>query len=302
MKLSAEQLVAVELCPRRMAWSNRYSALRVSPVRALYMALDAGLRTEKDPEKAAENELLSLAANPGLDVTGGDTYAIAMHHAKVAGLLSVALRSTTTQPWKPVTEVPLGEDTWQSACYDMGDGKARRIALVDRWSDDRKQQEIYGWRTIGEACALDQPIYLTAVTIGSAHDKRRHSPWTRCYRHPRNRTYRMMRKTSEEDFSQTWKREWREDAGISTDDWLAQMKRDGCMTDLVHTVQVPVPARRGDYLADMVRLAGEMSAANDAPRFSGCFGWNTCPFTVVCHGSKTPAVPETYGFRIKPAL
>ena len=290
--ISAEQLIAIELCPRRHTWSNRYAALRISPVRALYIALDAGLRAEKDPERSAENEFLGLAANPGLDITGGNVYAICLHHAKLAGLLAVALRSISSGPWKPFP----GTDSWQSACYDIGDGKARRIALVDRWSDDRKQQEIYGWRTIGEACALNQTILLTAVVIGAAQDKHRHSPWTRCYRHPRNRTFRMKRKSSEEDFSHTWQRVWREDSGISTEDWLRKMKDDGCMTDLVHTVQVPVPVRRDDYLKEMKRLTAEMEYGDESPRFAGCFGWNTCPFVSVCHGNKE-ALPENYGFR-----
>ena len=156
--MTAEDLVTYELCPRRDKWSKQYDALRISLVKALYLALDAGLRTDKDPEKAAENAFVALAARPGLDFTGHDVYAVAMHYAKLAGILAAALRSTTSKPW---TRYP-SPDGWESACYDMGDGKSRRIALVDRWSDDRKQQEITGWRTIGEVCKLDQTIYVTA--------------------------------------------------------------------------------------------------------------------------------------------
>jgi hypothetical protein len=169
---------------------------------------------------------------------------------------------------------------------------------VDRWSDDRKQQETFGWRTVGEASVLNQPVLLTAVTIGASQTGRRHSPWSRCYRHPRNNTFRMQRKTSEEDFSQSWRREWREDSGISTEKWLKQMRDDGCMTDLVHTVQVPPPARRKDYLVQIERLAGEMGRPDESPRFAGCFGFNPCPFIAVCHGTKAPD-PGNYGFRLR---
>ena len=293
---SAEKLVAYELCPRRFRWSSSYSAFRVSPIRALYMGLDAGLRSEKDPERAAENEVLALAATPGLDLTGENVYGVAMHMAKLAGILATALRSTSSGPWKPYP----GTDTWESACYDLGDGKPRRIALVDRWSDDRKQEEMYGWRSLGEAVALDSTVALTAVVIGSVRDRHRYSHWTRAHQHPRNRLIRFQRKSSTEDFSSTWTPVWREDSSTTTEAWLTQMRKDGCMDDLIHTVKVPVPPRRGDYLAEMDRLAGEMesTAANPPMRLAGCFGFSPCPFGVVCHGTKEPK-PENYNFRLR---
>lgn len=292
--ISAEKIVTLETCPRRFLWIGTYST-RVSPIRALYMALDAGLRTDRDPERAAENELLALASAPGLDVVGGNPYAVAMHHAKLAGILAAALRSAWSEPWTPVEPVPLpGGGEWRSAAYRTGDGQIRRIALVDRWSDDRKQQEISGWRTVGEVCALGKPLLITAVTIGASQDKRRHSAWTRCWRHPRNRTFRFQRKTSTEDFSKTWATAWREDAGISTAEWITQMRADGCMSDLVHTVQVPVPKGREAYLGELARLANEMASLPEVPsmRLAGCHGFSPCPFLGVCPS----ADPEKYGF------
>lgn len=294
MILSAEKIFAYELCPRRFAYTGKYLT-RVSPIRALYMALDAGLRTAKDPERAAENELLALAASPGLDIVGHDIYAVAMSHAKLAGILAAALRSAWSAPWTPVEPVDLPEGhQWQSAAYSTGDGHLRRIALVDRWSDDRKQQECSGWRMIGEVCALEKPILLTAVTIGATQDKRRHSAWTRCWRHPRNRTFRFQRKTSTEDFGSTWVPVWREDSGIPTADWLSQMRSDGCMTDLVHTVQVPVPKGQQAYLAEMTRIAGKLEILPEVPsmRLAGCHGFSPCPFLGVCPESN----PERFGF------
>jgi len=293
---SAERLTSFELCPRRYAWTSAYKSFRVSPIRALFMGLDAGLRSEKDPEKAAENEVLKIAANPGLDLIGDSIYSVAFHHAKLAGVLTAALRSSSDGPWKPFK----GTDTWESACYDLGDGKPRRISLVDRWSDDRQQVEMYGWRSIGEAAALNMPIKLTAISIGAARDRHRYSAWTRAHRHPKNRTIRFKRKTSTEDFGSTWLPVWREDSDVTTEAWLTQMQKDGCMEDLVNTVHIPVPIRRGDYLAEMDRLAGEMESTADNPpmRLAGCFGFNPCQFRNVCHGSKEP-LPEKYGFHLR---
>ena len=36
------------------------------------------------------------------------------------------------------------------------------------------------------------------------------------------------------------------------------MRDDGAITDLVHTVEVPVPRGREAYLEEMKRIAGEM--------------------------------------------
>ena len=84
--INAEMLSTWELCPRRAVWQERYINLRVSIIRALYMALDAGLTTTDDPEKAAENHFLSLSREPGLDILGADVFAVAVHSAKLAGI------------------------------------------------------------------------------------------------------------------------------------------------------------------------------------------------------------------------
>lgn len=292
--ISAENLVQIETCKRRFEWSRKYPT-RISLVGALYSALKAGLLAEKDPDRAAESKYLELAANPGLDIEGHDVYAIAMHHAKLAGVVSAALRSTTSTPWKlfPSTE------NWETACYDMGDGKPRRIALVDRWTEDRATGEIYGWRTMGEACQLNETIYMTAVIIGTSENKHRHSAWTKCFRHPKNWRFRFQ-KRSREDFGEQWAPQWREDSGILTEDWLKRMHEDGCMKDLVHTMIVPVPIRKDEYLSEMSRLTEEMKILRERPpmRLAGCFGFSPCPFITVCHGPK-PHYPSQYGFKAR---
>lgn len=295
--ISAAQLESFERCPRLHHWAPKYENLRVTLMRALYVALHAGLLAENDPETAAVNKFLELAAAPGLDVEGENVYSIAMHHAKLAGIVAAALRSTVTAPWRlfPAT------DTWESACYDMGDGKPRRIVLVDRWSESRKQEEIYGWRTMGEVCSLDRETFITAVTIGPSKDKRRHSAWTKCYRHPISFIPRFKLRDKKQ-FSADWMPQWREDSGVFTADWLKTMHDDGCMTDLVHTMNVPVPTRKDAYLAEMERLASEMVAKRETPpmRLAGCFGFNPCPFVSVCHGS-FPNHPFRQGFKARKA-
>lgn len=295
--LNSERLATWELCPRRYHWQEKYLNLRVSLVRALYMALDAGLRAETDPEKAAENQFLSLARSPGLDIAGEDVYAIAVHHAKLAGILALALRSAWDVPWKAVDPVDLPRGrTWHSALYDAGEDYYRRIALVDSWSDSRRLQEVYGWRTLGEVCAMERTILLHAITIGTSHERRRHSPWTRCYLAPRGNAFRFKRIRAKEGFSGAWRQDWRENMEIPTEDWLTKMREDGCITDLVHTVKVPIPTNKNAYESKMLRMSQQMrQPVGDFPdfRLAGCFGFSPCAFRAVCHGGTTP---EAAGF------
>ena len=305
--ISAERISTSELCPRRAAWQDRYQLNRISVVAALYRALDAGLRG-KDPERSAESEFMGLAAHPGLDVLGRDIYGLAMHHAKLAGIIAVALRSAFAGPWKAVGDSDIGLPTlgavsWRSGLYDAGNGIPRRVVLVDRWSDDRKAAELRSWRTLGEVCALNRPVLVTAVTIGASKDGKRHSAWTKCYQHPKNRTYRFKRKNAAEDFGSNWEPIWRENSEIPTAAWLARMQHDDCMVDVVQTVEAGVPKRREAFLAEMRRATEEMrQPAEEIPpmRLAGCYGFTPCPFLAVCFGTGEP-IPENYNFRRKPS-
>jgi len=308
--LSAERLVAFETCPRKLAWSERYAA-RVSLMAALYRALSAGLKADRHPDQAAANELMTIASNPGLDIYNCNVYAIATHFSWLAAILATALRNAFPAPWSDFPDLDVENPTpapfrWRGGLYDAGDGIPRRIALVDKWSDDRKASEQRGWRTVGEAAVLGVPIAVTAIEIGVSRDKHRLSPWTRCYRHPKNDVFRFRRMNSEEDFSRAWKSEWREDSGISTADWLAKMQHDGCL-DAVQTINVPPPARRGDFLVRMGEISGEIEQSGETPpmRLAGCNDplHGPCAFLKVCFGSRPPS-PELYQFqrRIQPSV
>ena len=304
MSLSAEHLTVVELCPRRAVWTSQY-ATRISLIGALYRALHAGLKAEKNPDQAAANELLGIASNPGLDLIGEGVYAIAVHYSWLAGIISQALRNAFPAPWSDWRVEPptLGLESWRSGLYDAGDGIPRRLVLVDKWSDDRKASERRGWRTLGETVALGRAIAVTAIEIGSSREKHRVSPWTRCYRHPRNDVFRFRRMNSDEDFSHAWKAVWREDSGIPTAEWLARMQHDGVL-DCVHTMNVPPPARRDDFLGRMSEIAEEMKWWEEHPeqtppiRLAGCLDpiRGACAFISVCFGSRL-AQPDLYGFR-----
>lgn len=292
--MNSERLAGHELCPRKQSWSERYVGFRVSLMYALYRAVDAGLTTEGDIERDSQSAFLSLAAKPGLDIQGPDVYAVATNHSKLAAIVSVALRSGGPA-WKRIPPTPL----WTSACYDSGDGQPRRVVLVDHWGVSRQAVEATSWRTIGELVALERPILLTAVEIGTTRQRKRISPWTRAYRHPRNKVCRFRKRDGEESFGGDWEPVWREDCELKTKDWLDLMAKDGCM-DAIKTSRIAVPQRPERYLAEMKRLSGELGS--EAMRLAGCNDRmsGACPFQVVCHGAKD-SDPLRYGFKLRSA-
>lgn len=305
MNVDAEKLSAYDGCPRRSVWQERYQLPRISVVGALYRALDAGLKASEHPDRAAENQFMSLAARPGLAVVGRDVYSLAVHHAKLAAIVTLALRSAFRGPWsvfpaQDEVKVAQEEISWRSGLYDAGNGIPRRIVLVDRWSDERRATELRSWRTLGETSILQRPILVTAVTIGASKDGRRHSAWTKCYRHPRNKVFRFKRKNGHEDFGANWNIEWRENSGIPVEDWLTQMRKDDAIAEHVQTEEAPQHPRSAAFRMEIGRMVHEMKRwkeRSDSPpmRLSGCYAFTPCPFLDVCYGIRG-ATPDVYGF------
>jgi hypothetical protein len=284
--VNAEDLCKYESCPRRLAWSREYLPFRISPIGALYRALDAGLIGKAQDD--AKSSMLKTAAMPGLDIEGADVYDIAVHLGTLANTIVAYLRGNDS-PWKKVEPVRCPFE-WESACYESPDGRLRRIVLVDRWTEERKLEEARSWRTIGEICALSREMLINAIVIGQSYGKRRVSHWARTFTHPKNHGIKFKKKT--ETLSASWKQVWREDWNGTTEDWLYQMQKDECFDDLVFALKVGIPNRQEEFVADMMRIGGEMLLLLQNPpmRRSGCFGFSPCPFLETCYRqeAKTP--------------
>ncbi len=279
--MNADTLERYDRCRRLVAWDLQYVNFRLSPIRALYLALDEGL-TGGD----AENKLMELAANPGLDLEGADVYALAKHYAALAATLTTYLRDT---PWVKTQPV----QNWTTQCYDSGQ-ELRRVVLVDRWNDQRKMSEIRSWRTVAETSMLNRPMLINFIVIGSTIEGRRVSPWTRTVAHPVSKQIRFAKKSHKIDgFAASWVPVWRENWEGSTLEWLAGMQKDGVFTELVHSVRVPVSPRRDDIVRDINRISDAIASLPRNPPMtrSACYQRTPCRYVDVCHSPKggTPA-------------
>lgn len=272
--VAAYDFETLERCPRKLAWERQYPGGRVKPLECLYVGLEAGLKG-KDPR----NAIMTLAASPGLDVEGVETYSLAHHYAKLAEILTLYLLGKDKK-WERNGQV------WESG------GDIRRVVLVDRWSEQRKMEEIRSWRTVAEVCRHDRPMLLNMIVIGSTVDQKRVSPWTRGYSHPKNGGLRFKKKDGE-SLGAGWEQVWRERWTGDVNRWLGVMQRDKIFDDLVHTVRLSVPHRRDEFMADMERMEQMMRElpANPPMNRGGCYRFSPCGFVGVCHAPerKTPA-------------
>lgn len=282
--MDAENLELYDRCRRLCMWSGKYQHGRLSPLRALYGALEAGLTAESDPEKAAEASIIETAANPGLDIEAVDIYSLAIHFSKLAGILTAYLR-TGDEPWRKAEPV----DGWTPSCYDTGD-VLRRVVLIDHWSDQRKMAEIRSWRTVAETSMLNKPMLLNFISIGSSSEGRRVSPWSRTLKHPKNGGMRFAKRGAKSDgFTDSWVPVWRENYEGSTLAWLAAMQSDGVFETLVHSIRVPVSPMWQEFVADVLRIGCELDSLPENPPMSrsNCYGINPCKFVAICHTQKT---------------
>lgn len=290
--MDAEALERYDRCRRLSAWSRQFIAPRISPLRAIYAALNAGLTASAEPEKAAEAHMLELAANPGIDIEAVDLYSIAVHFSKLAEILTTYLRGNEG-PWKLAQTV----GGWEPNCYESGD-ILRRVVLIDHWSDQRKMAEIRSWRTVAETSMLNKPMLLNFISIGSTSEGRRVSPWSRTLKHPRNGGMRFAKRGSKSDgFTDSWIPMWREHHEGTTLEWLTGMQADDVFETLVHSIRVPVSPRREEFVADVERIGCEIDLLPENPPMtrSACYGISPCKFADVCHAQKA-GTPADFGW------
>lgn len=276
--VTPDQIEMLERCPRLLKWTCDHLQARVRPLSALYAGVEAGVEG-----KSAKDAVMALAASPGLDIDGQETYSAASHLASLAEIISVYLLAGGS-PWIRHGQV------FES------NGDLRRIVLLDRLSDERKMAEIRSWRTIVPICREDRTMLINFIAIGQSSDNRRLGAWSRGWTHPRNFGLKFKKKDGD-SLGEGWALQWRERSGVTVDRWLSVMQRDRAFDDIVSSVRVIIPKRREEWLADLTRIEREIAELPDNPpmRRSGCYGLSPCTFREVCHG---PAfkTPSEYGW------
>ena len=280
--MTTEDFVEHDRCPRFHAYNSRYSPFRVSFHFALNDALNVALAAH-DPILASER-VLALAASPGIDFKSANLYSAVVHHSRLAELLATYCLSIDSSPHPPI-DMKWGEFTPQSSL--LPDGRLRRIVLTDRWTSEREQMERFSWRTVADTTITNRPMVITAILIGSLRDGYRPSPWTQGFLHPHNSLLRISKREGE--FSESWKKVYREQSGMSAFEWLKIMQDDKAFDDVVFSVTENPPKDREQILHEMAQMVREMTAPVPRQTRSACYRFSPCPFLPACTTSRPPA-------------
>jgi hypothetical protein len=294
MILSARILDEWDRCEKRYAFAQKYEPKLISPLGVLYAALEAAL-VASDPEQEAKDETMRQASQYDMILSDLNSFMTVRHIGFLAGIIAVALQERFGAFTRPI----LDGDDWETGLFEDASGRRHRIELVSHFDDDRLRACAHSWKVIGELAALEAPLTLTAVVIGPQRGGRRHSEWTKGLAHPVNRALRFAPRTKKKaGFSGTWEKVWRDQENIPTAKWLAQMKQDGVMENLI--VSREIAYNRDDHRMvqareDMIEIRDRMRYARaDSPmRRSNCDEFGGCPFQACCY-SPTPKRPLNF--------
>lgn len=243
---SSSLLSSSERCNRLGIWSRDWERAKIEAKDLLALGIQAGLTTSrKDFGESAGEEIISIARDRELiQDDKADQYGSIINIASLADIVTIAIRKPTDDPWGLPKPVDMGDGvTWNSSAFLSPDGNfLRRVALVGSWSKDRHYSTCREWGTLGEIAVYNLPMQIVVVNIGSRHDGKYHSSWTKGFRHPINKGLRFKRRNFiGKGFKESWSEVWREDYDqISTKEWLDGMINDEVLQDLCFRIDVPV--------------------------------------------------------------
>lgn len=295
---SADLLAANDRCFRAGVYSRDWEFSRLHPTEVLRRAVDVGLMSEEDDRgQAAGDHVMTLAAERGIDIEGSGVYAIALHTAAIADIVTTLLRPVgfTARPADRVT----GTATWVSSSFLSQSGlRLHRVLMVDRWSDERSKAEQHSWKSLGEQSVYELPMTVHVVVLGQRRNQKYHGAFSKGYLHPHGRMLRI-RKRDGESFSGKWTQAWREEQDtISRDKWIEQMDADGALQDSLFEIECEPPSKK---MASEIRLLAEskltqIQEMKGVPSLqpSSCFWPTPCAFAHSCWNSQKPS--ERSGF------
>jgi len=298
-----ELLTAFDRDPRAAYWSQFWQRQKLLPNDVLRRAVTAGLlSSEDDPGQEAGDAVMTLSAERGLDTKQFEVYNQALHLASLSDLIVTVIRAQEPVWGRPVDQT-VQSLPWVSNCFLERSGvRLRRVVIVDRWTQDRKESESHSYFSLGEIAAYQMPMTMTVIVVGQNRDGKHHSPWSKGYLHPKSRSLRIRKRTGE--FKENWIQVWREEQDqLSRDLWIETMQEDGVFSDVMFEVDVPLPcaevvSKIGRLIEKRLTRLQEMTEVPE-PSISQCDWPVPCQFRLACWSFTEPS--EKNGFvRISP--
>ena len=133
----------------------------------------------------ARAEFMSRCANPGLDLPpGANPFIIAKDWAMMLEMTLRSVSRMTLLTLRPMENIPLDEDiSWRTLSMSDESGSLHQWVTVDHWDRDSLSRHVHGWHVFGDMAIARRNMTLHVIEIGHMRDLRRHSCWTRGFRH-----------------------------------------------------------------------------------------------------------------------
>ena len=277
---TASDLTIFQQCRRKFLLDRHWRVVRYRPGSLFRSCLREGvlaLSNGADPATVRTNartRFLSQAANPGLDLMTGEPWVVAQDWAAMLGTVLTALSRlvllTLTRP-SSIELSTSGDVAWLPLSWQDDSGTLHRWITCDAWDEEVLAREAHSWHVIGDMVMLDQPLQLHAIEIGQQRQGRRHSPWTRCYRHPMAAggcRFQVKQKGGwTKPRGEHWTHMWYSDqTKPDPEAWCDLMDSDHVTQSLLHHIAIAQPskAQAGRIREEILQVAEEMRRGLEA--------------------------------------
>jgi hypothetical protein len=298
MNLEARLFDTFDRCPRRYALERTHEPRSISGLGLMYAGVEGGV-VAPDPGEGAKDAVRAVTAVKDVDAGPLAAISAVRHVGLMAEVVALALRRKLG-PMSRLQDVEFGKHQWQSGLFETRSAILHRFILVSHIDDDVLRGFAHSWGTVGELAALGRDVTLTFIAIGAQRGGRRHGAWSKCFRHPVQKTMlRFGRRKGSNGFTSGWMDVWREMTDIPADRWLDQMEADDVLGDLIQSRTIPY--RTGDVRiaqakADMFTIlpAMEKASSDDPMRRHSCDDpiKGSCPWQPYCWSPSSVEIGE----------
>ncbi len=205
-----------------------------------------------DPQKVssqAVNYFMSNARNPGLDITGIDTYTLAADYCAIIRNVLEYLSRLTLLPLHEVSPISLTSTIyWQFLSHMDETGSLHRWDFVDYIPEDITP-ELHSWEVFGDIAAADVPMTLHLVAIGQRKAQHQHSPWCKVYTHPSLKNVYRFQKKGGGKLEGEWKPIWYSgNSQNSPKQWVNSMLQDNAIDGLIRHISIKEVSKKHQEL------------------------------------------------------
>lgn len=284
--------------PHAIARTHRLSKWRPQSLlgaclRMAIFSLSNGFEIEKVTSDAV-NYFLSNARNPGLDVTGIDTYTLASDYCSIIRNVLEYLSRLTLLPLHEVSPISLSSTIyWQFLSHMDETGSLHRWKFVDYIEEDFTP-ELHSWEVFGDIAAADVPMTLHLVAIGQRRAQHQHSAWCKVYAHPNLANVYQFQRRDGGKLQGEWKAVWFSgNSQNNSKDWVDMMLRDNAVEGLIKHISIKeVSKEHQDLFEKDALIEGELmeqihKAKMDPRDLSmsryACDHPYTCPHQLYCY-------------------